>query len=380
MLTEQGCRARRERLWRSINAGVEWVLITDPAHLVYFANFWPSPFVFNSQGARGALILGRDGSSILIADNAQEPFVARAFAAEKVQPLWYRCVESADDRRLILTRAAIERLQKCGGGSIGCEMGDCPAAIADAVRSMKFSTPLVDVSPAICALRRQKEPDEVGLIRQCLAAATTALHAAMDGVRAGMTELQVYRLIQHTACEAAGQPVIVYGDVVSGPRCEQIGGPPSERVIAKGELVLLDFSVVLYGYRGDFCNTFVCEGQPTARQREMSEACLAAMQAGERMLRAGVACRDVHQAVRKSLGERGLADHFPHHSGHGVGLAHPEPPYFVPESSETLLAGDVVTLEPGVYITGTGGMRFERNYLITPTGYELLSNHRLGLK
>jgi Xaa-Pro aminopeptidase len=83
----------------------------------------------------------------------------------------------------------------------------------------------------------------------------------------------------------------------------------------------------------------------------------------------------VHAAVRDKLAERHLAEYFPHHAGHGVGLGHPEAPFIVPESSETLAAGDVVTLEPGVYLPGTAGMRYERNYLITETGYENLSDH-----
>jgi Xaa-Pro aminopeptidase len=74
-------------------------------------------------------------------------------------------------------------------------------------------------------------------------------------------------------------------------------------------------------------------------------------------------------------------DHaFTSHSGHGLGLGHPEPPYFVPESDETLVAGDVVALEPGLYIEGVGGMRYERNYLITPDGFETLSNHALRIE
>ena len=90
--------------------------------------------------------------------------------------------------------------------------------------------------------------------------------------------------------------MLVYGDFVSGPRCEQGGGPPSSRIIQPGDLVLLDFSVVIDGYRGDFCNTFVSGGHATARQRELYEACFAAMQAGESKLRAGVPCRaPVHE-------------------------------------------------------------------------------------
>ena len=104
------------------------------------------------------------------------------------------------------------------------------------------------------------------------------------------------------------------------------------------------------------------------------------MQAGEARLKPGTPAREVDAAVRGHFAVAGArSTPSPRHSGHGLGLGHPEPPYFVPESADTLLAGDVVALEPGLYIEGDGGMRFERNYLITPDGFETLSNHELRI-
>jgi Xaa-Pro aminopeptidase len=173
---------------------------------------------------------------------------------------------------------------------------------------------------------------------------------------------------------------VVYGDFVTGPRTEEIGGPPSDRKVQAGELVLLDFSTIIGQYRADFANTHICAGKPTNRQQDMYLACMEAIAAGEKKLKAGVEAREVDRAVRSVFETKHLNEHFPHHTGHGIGLGHPEPPFLVPESSDTLLAGDVVTLEPGLYIKGIGGMRYERNYLITDSGYELLSKHRLTLE
>jgi Xaa-Pro aminopeptidase len=379
MLTSAGCAARQARLWSRLPSEVNWALITEPAHLLYFANFLPSPFVFNSQGARAVLILGRDGSSVLIADNVQEPFLEAACATEKIAPVWYRCVESASYRGTLLVEAVLARLREIAGQTFAYEPSSCPAGLIDALRALRGPVTLTDIDPLLRELRRAKDPDEVALIRQSLHAATAGLNAARTQLSPGMTEFDAYRLIQRVASEAAGTHILLYGDFVSGPRCAQGGGPPSNRVIEAGDLILLDFSVVLHGYRGDFCNTFVCGAEPTARQKELFEACFAALEAGERMLRAGVRCRDVDAAVRSTLAARNLADRFPHHTGHGIGLAHPEPPYLVPESSETLRAGDVVTLEPGVYIPGEAGMRYERNYLITANGWESLSNHPIQI-
>jgi Xaa-Pro dipeptidase len=195
-----------------------------------------------------------------------------------------------------------------------------------------------------------------------------------------MTELDVYLIVQNAAMSALGEQVIVYGDFASGPRCERDkGGPPTSRKIEPGDLLLIDFSVIVSDYRGDFTNTFAVGGGPTPRQRELFEACLGGLRAGEASLKPGTPARDVDAAVRGHFASLGLDQYFPTHSGHGLGLGHPEPPYFVPQSSDTLQAGDVVALEPGLYVEGVGGMRYERNYFVTPDGPETLSNHQISI-
>ena len=195
-----------------------------------------------------------------------------------------------------------------------------------------------------------------------------------------MTELDAYLIVQNAAMTELGEQVIVYGDFASGPRCARDkGGPPTSRKIEPGDLLLLDFSVIVSGYRGDFTNTFAVGGGPTPGQRELFEACVGALHAGEAVLKPGTAARASTPPFAAISATLGLDKYFPTHSGHGLGLGHPEPPYFVPESSDTLQAGDVVALEPGLYVEGTGGMRYERNYLITADGYETLSNHEIRI-
>ena len=119
-------------------------------------------------------------------------------------------------------------------------------------------------------------------------------------------------------------------------------------------------------------------GEPTADQRRIFEVCESAMQSGEQTFKAGAAAADVYAAASSMLEGAGYPA-LGHHAGHGIGLGHPEAPILVPESTDTLLAGDVVTLEPGLYVEGVGGVRIEHNYLITETGSRRLSNHRLSL-
>lgn len=293
--------------------------------------------------------------------------------------MWYRCIEPAPHRGQLLADAVVEFLCSRDVKAIAFESSRCPAAIIEGVRTRKSQATFHNFDADIRALRRRKLPDELAVIRRSLHAAEAGLATVRREIRPGMTEHDLYRLVQQAAGTAAGRPVIVYGDFVAGPRCEQIGGPPTERAVCAGDLVLLDYSVVLHGYRGDFCTTFVCHGKASSLQKEMQTACRAALEAARQTLRPGVLGRDVYHACRAVLDEAGMADFFPHHAGHGIGLGHPEPPYLVPESDEVLEVGDVVTLEPGLYRPGIGGMRYEHDFVVTETGSEQISNHSLEI-
>ena len=380
MLSPEACRSRRERLWSLLPDWEDWLIIADPKHLTYLANYCASPFEFRSDNAAAVLILGRDGSSVLIADNLLQPYADTAVADEVVAPVWYRGRESAPDRGSFLFKQVLERLTHCQGRRFGIEPAHLPAGIVEGLRASGSQVSFTNITPTFLQMRRQKDADELAVLRLSMKAGEAGMAAGLRDVRPGMTEFDVFHLVQRAAQDAIGMQALVYGDFVTGPRCEHVGGPPTNRVINAGDLVLLDFSTVVWNYRADFANTFVCGGKSTARQTELYQACLEALQRGEKLLRAGVSARAVDQAVRSCLASAGLGQHHTGHIGHGIGLGHPEAPFIVPESSDTLLAGDVVTLEPGIYIPGVAGMRYERNYLITDDGYELLSHHELVIQ
>jgi len=372
-LTEDGCRNRRQRVFAHTDA--DWALVTSPAALAHLAAFRASPFVFSAQNAAAALLFGRDGTAVLFADNLQASFAKAAFVTERVRPTWYECITPAPHRGRLLWDMVSERVAAIGPRLLAVEGTAVPVIPGEDVPDL----PLHDIDAALLTLRACKDPDEVAQLEECLRIATVGIEAARQQIQPGMTELQVWHLVHEACSRAAGEIVPIYGDFASGPRTEQGGGPATSRVIQSGDLVLLDFSVILCGYRGDFANTFVCGMQPSAQQIKWFEACLAAMQAGEATLRPGVEARYVHATVLSEFAKVGLADRFPHHSGHGIGVGHPESPFLVPESEEVLAEGHVLTLEPGLYAPGHGGMRFERNYVITADGMRTLSTHTLSL-
>jgi Xaa-Pro aminopeptidase len=236
----------------------------------------------------------------------------------------------------------------------------------------------VDLGTMLRRLRRQKEDDEIALMEQCMRA-TDAGHArAREVIRAGISEFEIYREVQTAALEAVGRPALLYGDFRAvNAQTPKAGGLPTGYQLQRGDLFILDYSVVLDGYRSDFTNTYSV-GPPTDEQMLLFELCEAAMHNGEAALNAGAQASDVYNAVSGTLQDAGYGP-LPHHAGHGIGLGHPEPPILVPESTDALLAGDVVTLEPGLYVAGIGGMRIEHNYLIAASGYRRLSNHVISL-
>jgi Xaa-Pro aminopeptidase len=198
-------------------------------------------------------------------------------------------------------------------------------------------------------------------------------------IRPGITEFEIFREVQNAALAAAGRPGLIYGDFRAANAAHpKVGGLPTHYALQPGDMFTLDYSVVLNGYRSDFTNCLTV-GTPTADQQRLYDLVTAAQRSGEKVLRAGAAARDVFHAVNQPILDAGLADKFAHHAGHGIGLAHPEAPILVPDSKDVLLAGDVVTLEPGLYVEGIGGIRIEHNYLITESGYERLSNHVISL-
>ena len=383
-LTEAGCRARRARLWAVLPDDVEWVLVADPRHVQYLANFWVQPLSF-SGGERGLLLLERGGKATILADNftvrsaVHEPFVDR-----EVVETWYDHTHSVSNRDYVLFLALQSIASELVGRTGLVESEWLPVAALGVMPYKECGLDRsegdeVDLGEVLRELRRQKEPDEIELLKVCMRAGDTGQARLREVVRPGISEFEIFREVQRAALEAAGRSGLVYGDfrATNGSKIK-VGGLPTDYVLQEGDLFILDYSIVLDGYRSDFTNTLAV-GTPSEAVKDLFGYCQAGMAAGEKTLRAGVNCRDVHAAVAGAYPENGKTANFTHHAGHGIGLAHPEPPILVRESEDVLLAGDVITLEPGAYVDGVGGMRIEHNYLITDEGYERLSNHLISL-
>ena len=357
----------------------------------YLSNFWVQPLSF-SGGERGLLLLERDNGATLFGDNfalrseAGEPFVDREVVED-----WYDHAHSVINRDHALQRALQTVRDRLFGRRGVVEAEWLPLACWELLgldrethRSdseagqPSLNGNAIDLGTLLRQLRRQKEPDELGLLQQCMRA-TDAGHArAREVIHSGVSELDVFREVQSAVLNTAGRPCLIYGDFRAvNAVTPKAGGLPTGYRLQEGDLFILDYSVVLDGYRSDFTNTYAV-GKPTDQQEMLFRLCEAAMQKGEETLKAGARAASVYAAVSGPMQDAGYGP-LGHHAGHGIGLAHPEPPILVPESDDVLVEGDVVTLEPGLYVEGIGGMRIEHNYLVTETGYERLSNHVISL-
>jgi Xaa-Pro dipeptidase len=364
MLTAEGCSQRRQRLWQQLDPPAEsdHLVLSDPIHLAYLANFWVDPISLGA-GFPGYLLLRNDGKAKLLHEDRAPESLELAHVEERRVITWYDGQSPAKGPRQLAC------LQSVNPAGTGVRIHDRPGDV--------YAPVLVQT---LAQLRRQKDPDEIALLRHCMTAGEAGHAWARANVEPGMTELDVYNGVAAACVRSAKRPVIVYGDFAVCPGPERRGGQPTDRVLAAGEMLIVDFSVVQFGYRGDFTNTLVVGRKPNAKQDRLYRSCMGAMAAGENELRAGAPCLKVYEAVQGAFARDGMAEHFPHHTGHGLGLTHPEAPFIVKNSTETLLEGDVITLEPGLYVAGVGGIRIEHNYLITARGFERLSNHVISLE
>ena len=364
MLTAEGCLQRRRRFWERLGPWAEGdhVRLAVPLHLVYLANFHVEPISLNA-GFGGVLLLRQDGHAKLLHDDRLKSAAAAAHVEETAIVPWYDGQTPGKGPRQL---ALIGAVNPAGSGlRIHDRPGD-PAAAS--------------VVGTLAQMRRQKDPDEIALLRECMRACDVGHAWARANIKPGMTEIDVYTGVVAACTRAAGRAVIVYGDFAVSPGPERRGGPATGRVLQPGDMFILDYSVVIDNYRSDFTNTLVVGRDPTPGQQSLYDHASAAMAAGEKELRAGATCQTVYDAVNGVFEKAGVAASFGHHAGHGLGLTHPEAPFLVRHSDETLLENDVVTLEPGLYIAGVGGLRIEHNYRITATGYERLSNHVIALR
>ena len=236
----------------------------------------------------------------------------------------------------------------------------------------------VSMTAALPMLRAVKDADELQRLSSAAAAADAAYYDILQVPFAGRKETEVGAdladlLRQH------GHSQVDFTVVGSGPNGANPHHEVGERVIAEGNMIVLDFGGLKYGYGSDTTRT-VHVGEPTDEERKVHDLVREAQQAGFEAVRPGVACQEIDRAPRALITEAGYGERFIHRTGHGIGLTTHEPPYMIEGETQLLEPGMCFSIEPGIYLPGRFGVRIEDIVTVTEDGGKRLNTTPHELK
>lgn len=231
---------------------------------------------------------------------------------------------------------------------------------------------MIPLSNLIEKLRRVKDSNEIDYLIKSSLIATQSFRQIIQDIADGISEIDLsaqlnHRLRQNGAIKESFDLI-----VTSGERTTLIHGKPSEKVIKKNEFILIDFGCIYHMYHSD-CTRTLLIGNTNQEQQKIYDLIKKVQEKTLDQIEPGKRCCDLDLFARNLIGENGYGKYFQHSLGHGVGLDIHEMPRLSPNDQTLLEPGMVVTIEPGIYIPGIGGVRIEDTVLITETGYKNLT-------
>ncbi|BBO80005.1 M24 family metallopeptidase [Desulfosarcina ovata] len=247
------------------------------------------------------------------------------------------------------------------------------AAFAKALNTVSPPMELVPTENLIENLRKIKSDDEVARTVSALRLAEKAFVQVLDGLRPGLTEKQVAWSMEKAMREAGAQGLSFPVIVASGPNSALPHAIPTDRPLSTGEPILFDWGARLNEYCSDTTRTVVM-GQPDDRFRKVFDTVVTARDKATAAIRAGASGMDVDRVARDYIHSSGFVDRFGHSLGHGTGLAVHESPRLSPIKDERLETGMIVTVEPGIYLPGWGGIRMENQVVVAEDGARVLND------
>ncbi len=350
---------RRAALRRRLPAsGVDSLLVTDLLNIRYLTGF---------TGSNAALIVSSHDS----ADNEDNTVVCTdgryvTQVAEQVPDL-RAVIDRASASRLLRNEVSRSHVVGFESHVVTVDQHLSWAALDDSL-NLQRSPGLVE------ELRMIKDETEVALLRRACRAADDAFAELIErgSIRAGRTESEVARELESAMITHGADGVSFETIVAAGANSAVPHHRPTGAVLADGDFVKFDFGALVGGYHSDMTRTVVI-GTPADWQKDLYELVLRSQAAGRDALVPGVSTSSVDAASRSVIEEAGYGEYFLHGLGHGVGLEIHEAPGIAKSSTGTLLSGAAVTVEPGVYFSGRGGVRIEDTLIVRDNGPELLT-------
>ena len=351
--TTAAVAARLARLQEVVaGEGLDALLVSNLTNIRYLSGV---------ETSAGMLLVPATGRVVLTTDDRYRVEATAALAAAGVE------VDLACGPRPVQLDALLAAVAP--GASLGVEAASVTWAEARLLEGQLAGRTLVPTGGLVERLRVRKAPEEVAKMQAAAALADAALADVLATVVAGTTELDVARRLTTRMVELGASGPAFDTIVGAGPNSAMPHASPSRRPIEAGELVLIDFGATLDGYRSDMSRT-VWWGDLPDESRQIVDTVQRVHDEAAEMLRPGTAFRAVAERVEQLLAAAGHPDQMRHAAGHNIGLAVHERPYFstVEPSSDVLEVGNVVTLEPGLYVEGTGGARVENMFVIEEHG------------
>ena len=241
----------------------------------------------------------------------------------------------------------------------------------DMEKAMPADMTYIPLDFAVEALRTVKDEDEIKAIQRACDITCQAFEYICGYIKPGMTERQVQLELNNKMLELGAQKTAFSTIIASGENGSLPHAVPGARVIQSGDLVTMDFGAKVDGYCSDMTRT-VAVGEPSEKLREIYEIVLRAQEAAQNALAPGKNCADMDKIARDIIAEAGYGECFGHSLGHGVGIDIHEEPRLSSRSTDILAPGHIVTVEPGIYVPGLGGVRIENTCVITNDGYRTL--------
>jgi Xaa-Pro aminopeptidase len=349
---------RRARSWQALADHAPEAtafLVTSLTHVRYLTGF---------TGSNAVLLLSDDGALL----GTDGRYVVQAG-------------EQCPDVELLVDRATLPAVvgkwQRDGGGVLAVEAQHLTVGDFRVIEDVIGAVPR-ETSGVVEACRVVKDASELAAIETACRISDAALQMLLPSVQVGDTERQLARRLETAMFECGADELSFATIVAAGPNSAKPHHEPTDRAVAVGDLVLFDFGAAVGGYHADMTRTIIV-GEPAEWQIEIHAVVAAAQEAGREAARAGAQLADVDRSAREVVAEAGYGEFFDHGLGHGVGLQIHEAPFFSARSEGRLLAGSPVTIEPGIYLPGRGGVRIEDTIMVNDGPSRSLTSSRRDL-
>jgi Xaa-Pro aminopeptidase len=328
------------------------VLLTNPVNIRYLTGF---------AGSAGALLMGARQGMLWVDPRYTLQAQEQAIGAEVIE-------EKKGILKGVASWLGKNRVRECAfeASNLTCEQFEQVSKHAGSMLRLKAAGDLVE------ELRVVKDGVEIDAIRRAGKLTVEVLAEVLPHVRPGVKEQDLAAEIEYRMRKKGAEGAAFETIVASGPRSAHPHARPSSKALQETELVIFDLGAILGGYAADMTRT-VFLGKPSSRVRKLYSAVLKAQDEAVRTVRGGIKAGKIDSVARHVLAKQGVAQYFTHSTGHGVGLEIHERPRLGKGETTCLRAGSVVTVEPGVYLQGVGGIRIEDTVLVFPDGHEVLT-------